>query len=74
MLWLIKQGLHGLTNERRRQRAIRELDKLNDHLLKDIGLRREQLPTFELKTIGERRRSPSRRTARMREFLGAGSG
>jgi uncharacterized protein YjiS (DUF1127 family) len=35
-------------NEWRRQAAIREMSALNDHLLADIGLRRDQLPTFIL--------------------------
>jgi uncharacterized protein YjiS (DUF1127 family) len=59
MFGLLMQVLDGLMRERRRLAAVRELDKLSDHLLADIGLRREQLPTvaLELTDEDERRRA-----------------
>ena len=40
------RALSELANEWRRQKAIGDLEALNDRLLADIGLRRDQLPTF----------------------------
>ncbi len=48
MFAFMKQALSELSTEWRRQAAICELDKLSDHLLADIGLRRDQLPTVAL--------------------------
>jgi uncharacterized protein YjiS (DUF1127 family) len=57
MFALMKQALSELSTEWRRQAAIRELDKLSDHLLADIGLRREQLPTVALELGSEQLRA-----------------
>ena len=51
MLILLRQVLDELFREWRRQAAVNALNKLDDHLLADIGLRRDQLP---LLMIGER--------------------
>jgi uncharacterized protein YjiS (DUF1127 family) len=60
MLEFVRQALNGLATEWRRQAAIRELNKLSDPLLADIGLRRDQLPTLALETSEkeERARAP----------------
>jgi uncharacterized protein YjiS (DUF1127 family) len=58
--------------EWRRQIAIRELSKLNDHLLADIGLRRDQLPTYLIEESTEGHREPSRRLAPRAELVGCG--
>jgi hypothetical protein len=44
MLILLRQVLDELFKEWRRQAAVYALNKLDDHLLADIGLRRDQLP------------------------------
>jgi uncharacterized protein YjiS (DUF1127 family) len=44
MLILLRQVLDELFQEWRRQAAVAALDKLDDRLLADIGLRRDQLP------------------------------
>jgi hypothetical protein len=44
MLILLKQVLDKLFKEWRRRAAVDMLSKLDDHLLADIGLRRDQLP------------------------------
>ena len=56
MFDLLAQVLDDLARGRRRQAAIRELDKLSDHLLADVGLRREQLPTLALELADEKER------------------
>jgi uncharacterized protein YjiS (DUF1127 family) len=56
MFGFFAQVLDDLARERRRQAAIRELDKLSDHLLVDVGLRREQLPTLTLELEDEEQR------------------
>jgi uncharacterized protein YjiS (DUF1127 family) len=56
MFDLLAQVLDDLARGRRRQAAIRELDKLSDHLLADVGLRREQLPTLTLELTDEKER------------------
>jgi uncharacterized protein YjiS (DUF1127 family) len=56
MFGFFAQVLDDLARERRRQAAIRELDKLSDHLLVDVGLRREQLPTLTLELADEKER------------------
>jgi len=58
--------------DRRRQIAICELGKLNDHLLADIGLRRDQLPTYLIEESTEGHREPSRRLAPRAELVGCG--
>ena len=60
MLDFARQALRELVDEWRRQAAIREFDALSDHLLDDIGLRRDQLPTFmQGSTIREPSPSPA---------------
>ena len=59
MFEFMKQALREAANERRRQIAIRELSKLNDHLLADIGLRRDQLPTLVIEATPECPRAPA---------------
>lgn len=56
MFGLFAQVLADLTWERRHNAAIRELNKLSDHLLADIGFRREQLPTLTLELADEEER------------------
>jgi uncharacterized protein YjiS (DUF1127 family) len=58
MFEFARQALGGLASEWRRQRAIRVLGALNDHLLDDIGLRRDQLPSLML-TTEKRKRAPA---------------
>jgi uncharacterized protein YjiS (DUF1127 family) len=59
MFGFVKQALNELATEWRRQAAIRELSKLSDPLLADIGLRRDQLPTLalELEATSEKERA-----------------
>jgi hypothetical protein len=45
--------------EWRRQSAIRELNKLSDAQLPDIGLRRDQLPTCALELTRAQNRAPA---------------
>jgi uncharacterized protein YjiS (DUF1127 family) len=59
MFGFLAQVLDDLARERRRQAAICELNKLSDHLLADIGLRREQLPTVALDFAVEEARAPA---------------
>jgi uncharacterized protein YjiS (DUF1127 family) len=59
MFGFVKQALSELATEWRRQAAIRELNKLSDPLLADIGLRRDQLPTLALDLISEEGRAPA---------------
>jgi uncharacterized protein YjiS (DUF1127 family) len=56
MLGFLAQVLDDLARERRRQAAVRELGKLSDHQLADIGLRREQLSTVALDLADEKER------------------
>ena len=56
MFDLLAQVLDDLARARRRQASIRELDKLSDHLLADVGLRRDQLPTLALELADEKER------------------
>jgi uncharacterized protein YjiS (DUF1127 family) len=56
MFGFFAQVLDDLVQEWRRQAAIRELDKLSDYHLADIGLRREQLPTLALELADEKER------------------
>jgi uncharacterized protein YjiS (DUF1127 family) len=57
MFGFVKQALSELATEWRRQAAIRELNKLSDPLLADIGLRRDQLPTLALELTSEKHRA-----------------
>ncbi len=43
-----RQAFTGLVDEWRREADFRELNALNDHLLADIGLRRDELPALRL--------------------------
>jgi uncharacterized protein YjiS (DUF1127 family) len=56
MFDFLAQVLDDLARGRRRQASIRELDKLSDHLLADVGLRRDQLPTLALELADEKER------------------
>jgi uncharacterized protein YjiS (DUF1127 family) len=56
MFDFLAQVLDDLARERRRQAAVRELGKLSDHQLADIGLRREQLSTVALDLSDEKER------------------
>ena len=53
MFEFVTQAVNELATEWRRQAAIRELNKLSDPLLADIGLRRDQLPTLALEATSE---------------------
>jgi uncharacterized protein YjiS (DUF1127 family) len=55
MFRFVRQALNELAMDWRRQAAIRELNKLSDTLLADIGLRRDQLATLELELATEKR-------------------
>ena len=48
MFEFARRALSELVDERRRQKAMSDLEALNDHLLADIGLRRDQLPIFSV--------------------------
>lgn len=43
-----RQAFSGLVDDWRRETEFRELNALSDHLLADIGLRRDQLPALRL--------------------------
>lgn len=49
MFHFAKLAINGLLEDWRREADFRELSALNDHLLADIGLRRDQLETLRLK-------------------------
>ena len=72
MFEFVTQVVSEYATEWRRQIAICELGKLNDHLLADIGLRRDQLPTYLLEEATEDQREPSRRLAPRAELVGCG--
>jgi uncharacterized protein YjiS (DUF1127 family) len=59
MFEFVTQAVNELATEWRRQAAIRELNKLSDPLLADIGLRRDQLPTLALEATSENERAPA---------------
>lgn len=48
MMNFARQALGGLVDDWRREADFRELSALSDHLLADIGLRRDQLPALRL--------------------------
>ena len=60
MYALIRQVLRRLEKGWRRQLAIHRLNKLDDQMLADIGLRRGQLPLLDFEAPNEdtRQRSP----------------
>jgi uncharacterized protein YjiS (DUF1127 family) len=72
MFGFIMQAASEFANEWRRQAAIRDLSELNDHLLADIGLRREQLPTYLLEAETEDRPTPSRVLVSQPRLVGCG--
>jgi uncharacterized protein YjiS (DUF1127 family) len=72
MFGFITQAISEFAKEWRRQAAIRDLCKLNDHLLADIGLRRDQLPTYLLESETEDRSSPSRVLVSQPRLVGCG--
>ena len=48
MLDFARRALGGLIEDWRREADVRELSALSDHLLADIGLRRDQLASLRL--------------------------
>lgn len=50
MFQFARQAFTGFVDEWRREADFRELNALSDHLLADIGLRRDQLPALRLET------------------------
>ena len=72
MFEFITQVVSDYATEWRRQIAVRELGKLNDHLLADIGLRRDQLSIYLIEELPEDHREPSRRRAPRAELVGCG--
>jgi len=72
MFEFIAQVASEYATEWRRQAAIRELSKLNDHLLADIGLRRDQLPTYLMEEASEDRSTPSRLPVSQPRLVGCG--
>jgi uncharacterized protein YjiS (DUF1127 family) len=72
MFGFIMQAASEFAKEWRRQAAFRDLSELNDHLLADIGLRREQLPTYLLEAETEGRPTPSRVLVSQPRLVGCG--
>jgi hypothetical protein len=72
MFGIITQAASEFAKEWRRQAAIRELSELNDHLLADIGLRRDQLPTYLMESETEDRSTPSRLLDSQPRLVGCG--
>jgi uncharacterized protein YjiS (DUF1127 family) len=72
MFEYISQAADALAKEWDRQALVRRLSGLNDHLLDDIGLRREQLPTLGMEAERKDRRMPERRLAAQPEVIGCG--
>jgi hypothetical protein len=70
MFGLITQAASEFAKEWRRQAAIRDLSELNDHLLADIGLRRDQLPTYLMES--ETEDTPSRVLVSQPRLVGCG--
>ncbi len=60
MFWSIRQLAGGALAEWRRLASIRRLEKLSDHLLADIGLRRDQLFLLEGEACDDDRQEPVR--------------
>jgi uncharacterized protein YjiS (DUF1127 family) len=71
MFEFARMALEEFASEWRSRRAIRNLDGLNDHLLDDVGLRREQLPLLLLEAK-ERDREPALLNAYHPELLPCG--
>ena len=72
MFEFVAQAASALAKEWDRQALVRQLSRLNDHLLDDIGLRREQLPTLMMAAEGRVERRPRRRLASRPELIGCG--
>ena len=72
MFGFIPQAASEFAKEWRRQAAIRELSKLNDHFLADIGLRRDQLPLYLMELESEDRSTPSRVLVSQPRLVGCG--
>jgi hypothetical protein len=72
MFGFFKQALDEIMEEWRRQADVRGLSALNDHLLADIGLRREQLPTYMMPRISEDEVIISSRPASQSELISCG--
>lgn len=72
MFEFVAQAASALAKEWDRQALVRTLSKLNDHLLDDIGLRREQLPTLRMEAERRVARGPARRLASRPELIGCG--
>jgi uncharacterized protein YjiS (DUF1127 family) len=53
MFRFLRQALRQFVTEWRRLAAVKVLSRLDDQLLADIGLRREQLRTLEFETPSE---------------------
>jgi Domain of unknown function (DUF1127) len=72
MFGIITQAASEFAKEWRRQAAIRNLSELNDHLLADIGLRRDQLPTYLMESETEDTSPPSRSHVSQPRLVGCG--
>ena len=72
MFGFITQAASEFAKEWRRQAAIRDLGELNDHLLADIGLRRDQLPTYLMESETEDKSTPSRVLVSQPRLVGCG--
>ena len=72
MFDLVAQAASALAKEWDRQALVRQLSRLNDHLLDDIGLRREQLPTLQMEAKRRVERGPAPRLASRPELIGCG--
>jgi uncharacterized protein YjiS (DUF1127 family) len=72
MFEFVAQAANALAKEWDRRALVRQLSQLNDHLLDDIGLRREQLPTLMMASERRHERGPQRRLASRPELIGCG--
>ena len=72
MFEFVAQAAAKLAKEWDRQALVRQLSRLNDHLLDDIGLRREQLPALGMEAERRVERAPARRLASRPELIGCG--
>lgn len=72
MFHFARQAFSGLVDEWRREADFRELNALSDHLLTDIGLRRDQLPALRLEAPPARAPEPVVATAYRPELMPCG--
>jgi uncharacterized protein YjiS (DUF1127 family) len=72
MFEFVAQAAAELAKEWDRRALVRQLSQLNDHLLDDIGLRREQLPTLQIEAERRVERRPQRPLASRPELIGCG--